>query len=236
MMTSHNHQGYSCYCFRCGFKDFQGKGYQTLEQLAQIKAQDELAQESMKTLELPKDINYNEAEWPTEARLWLYKAGIYGPTIHSNGIGYSKFSNRVLLPTFTDGTLRYFQARRLQGTGPKYINPRVDKTSLLHLCRPDDSGTKTIVVVEDVLSAIRVGSNVPCAALLGTKLSTGQANQLAEYDTIISWFDNDRAGKDCALAVRRTMSLTNDVYDIQTDVDPKEHSSKQIQSILKEHL
>jgi hypothetical protein len=234
MVVNHHSSHYSVYCHRCGYKTGKDKGYQTLEQLNATREMDKLAHEQTQTLALPLDTNYDPDTWPTEARMWLYKASIYGKLLTLNRIGYSPKLNRVVLPTYTGTTLNYYQLRKLTGTGAKYINPRVNKAELMHWTMPDSKqGDETIaVVVEDVLSSIRIGQHYPTAALLGTKLSTQQASKLSRFKTVISWFDNDKAGYDCANQIRLALGLVTNTKNIKTELDPKEYSSSEIKSII----
>ena len=100
MLVSHNPKCYSAYCFRCGNIGYQNKGYQTLAQLQHIRKLNETAREQAKTLRLPSDLEYDHNKWPVEARMWLYKASIYGSRISDYHIAYSPSSGRVCLPVF----------------------------------------------------------------------------------------------------------------------------------------
>lgn len=57
---------------------------------------------------------------------------------------------------------------------------------------------KTLVVVEDVISATRVAQIVPCVAMLGTNLTPSQFEEFAKItDKLILAFDNDAYKKAC---------------------------------------
>jgi hypothetical protein len=236
MVVNHHSTHYSVYCHRCGYKTGKDKGYQTLEQLAATREMDKLAHEQTQTLALPLDTNYDPDTWPTEARMWLYKASIYGRLLTINRIGYSPRLNRVVLPTYRGQDLTYYQLRKLTGSGAKYINPRVNKAELMHWTGEALGSKEVVVVVEDVLSSIRIGQHYPCAALLGTKLSTQQASLLSGYGRVISWFDNDKAGFDCARQIKQALGLVTQTSNIKSELDPKEYSSNEIKQMIEDIL
>jgi DNA primase len=73
-------------------------------------------------------------------------------------------------------------------------------------------------------------------SLLGTKASTVQINYLSKFDKVITWFDNDKAGKRGSAAIRQSCGLLTNVANIITEHDPKFYSKQQIQEILCQHL
>jgi hypothetical protein len=233
MVVNHHVTHYSCYCHRCGFKTGRDKGYQTLEQIARVRAQDDLARANVRTMKLPSDCEYDPNKWTPEARLWLYGASIYGNLLTTNRLSFSPSLNRVCLPTFEGDELKYYQLRRIGVSGPKYVNPSIDKSALIHYC---GTGSTSIVICEDILSTIRVGQHTRSASLLGTKITTAQAGMLSEYPQVYTWLDNDKAGIDGALSYRRAVALLGcETKNINTEKDPKEYSSDDIKSILLEH-
>lgn len=237
-MASHNPQGYSIFCFRCGFKDFQSKGYQSLYQLKKIKELNDMAKAQASSLALPMDVTYDTAEWSSEARFWVWDASIYGSRLRKAGIGFSPGSGRVVLPVYQDDTLVYFQLRNVMpnSTLPKYLNPSVDRSRVLYWQLPDDYNMDKVVLVEDILSAIRVGRFVPTVSLLGTKISPEQAAAISEFKHAYTWLDDDKAGISNAFKVRKTLSLTMETDNIVTERDPKLLSDAEIKGVLEEHL
>ena len=207
----------------------------TLAQMAHIKAMDAIAVQESSVLALPINAIQDPHDWPPEARMWLYEASIYGNRINNNGIVYGPDSGRVYLPVYQGNKLVFYQARRIFGQGPKYLGPSVDRSSLLYWQNQQET-KQVCIVVEDILSAIRVGKHITAVSLLGTKITTAQASQLAEYSTVVTWLDPDKAGVEGAQAVRRILSLTSTVKNIVTDKDPKHLSDREIKLILKEHI
>lgn len=229
LAVNNSMKGYSCYCFRCGHQDFVSKGKLTLEELALIRQQNELNEQEIK-IELPQDFTL---DIPLEGRIWLFKAGISEPLYRSYGIGYSKSWNRVIVPIYESGKLVWFQARALtQLQQPKYLQPSADKSSVLFKTHSYDDHRDRVVVTEDMLSAIRVGAHIPCASILGTKITNEQINELARFNLVTTWLDSDTAGTKGSYKIRKSLSLVTDVDNIVTEDDPKLLSNMNIKDAL----
>lgn len=233
MTVSHGERGYSAYCFRCGNVGFEAHGYQNLAEIQRMRELNSLAQERHSN-ELPRDLS---ERIPPEQGRWLFKAGISVHRAASLGMGWSEKLQRIVIPLYSrDGELLYWQARAtLKGQTPKYINPPISKADLLYWVSPTDDGSaekQTVVVTEDILSAIRVGKHCTSASILGTKTSDQQAAQLSAYDEVIYWLDPDAAGREGAQAGVRKLGLATAARTIESDVDPKNLSDRRIRELL----
>lgn len=231
LIINHNAKGYSCHCFRCDFNDFVGKGTQSLAELTRIRELNEAAESIELDLELPDDFT---KEIPLHGRLWLYKGGITESVWREYGIGYSASLDRVVLPVYdTKGNLEWYQCRALhKGQKPKYLQPSRSRDKVLFRVGFDGSNLQRVVIVEDILSAIRVGKHISTSSLLGTKITTGQAAELAKFSRVTTWLDPDKAGRRGAYNIRKTLGLVTDVDNIVTLSDPKELTDHQIKETL----
>jgi DNA primase len=136
------------------------------------------------------------------------------------------------------------------GQTPKYIlNAKDDfdglykSSDLFKLPEHCTSSVFDVCVVEDAVSAIRVGRVTPAVALLGT--SVGQtlhglyayAVEIAQHGTapkIAVWLDGDKAGHKGRDAIARKLSLAGaEVTKINTPLDPKRYSNREIKEILE---
>ena len=232
LIINHNTKGYSAHCFRCDFNSFEGKGKQSLAELARIRELNEQASEVKLTLELPDDYT---TDIPLHGRLWLYKGGLTESVWKQHHIGYSASLDRVILPVYnTSGSLIWYQCRALlEGQKPKYIQPARDRSTIMFHVGCSGENLQRVVIVEDILSAIRVGKHLPTVSLLGTKITTSQATTLADYGRVTTWLDPDKAGRAGAYAIRKTLGLITEVENIVTDKDPKELSDQQIKETLR---
>ena len=238
-IVNHNAKYYSIFCNACDHKDYESKGMVSLEERKRINDLNEVAlREVHSVIELPKDTTYNPEEFSRPARLWLYAGGLTPTVWKKYGIGYSKRLERVVLPVYdTSGNLIWYQCRAiLSGQKPKYLQPARDKCNIYYESRATSANRPT-VVVEDILSFIRVteaiADTLNVFTPLGTKLSSGQVNTLSNDVSIITWLDNDRAGQHGARRIAQTMSLVTEVRNVRTELDPKCYSNKQIREYLK---
>jgi DNA primase len=235
MMVSHSIKAYSGFCFACNNKPFEMKGKQTLEELAELKRinNEQLQRTEGQRPTLPDDFT---RDIPLEGRLWLYSNGITARLSRQYNIGYSERLRRVVLPVYNSkGTLIWFQCRALlDGQKPKYLQPSGDKSSVVFESKQTSTSKshESVVVVEDIMSAIRVGEVNKTVSLLGTKADTAQINHLSNYDTVITWLDADKAGRRGSKTIRQAVGLLTDTRDICTARDPKQYSKEQIEELL----
>jgi hypothetical protein len=231
-IVNHSIKGYSLYCNACGYNPFEGKGKLSLAELAHIQKLNDEALKPITKLELPDDYS---TDIPLQGRLWLYKAGINPVQWREHKIGYSEKLGRVVLPVFDDkDNLIWFQCRAIhKGQKPKYIQPSRDKDGILFHVKTSGTISSTVVIAEDILSAIRLSEYTNTASILGTKLNAGQAQVLSTYSKCITWLDSDKAGRKGARDIRRTMGLVCEVGNIVTREDPKCLSRKEIRIELE---
>lgn len=231
LSVHHTAKDYWCNCYRCGYTDRQKKGKLSLKELEHIRKLNEQATTIELPLELPNDFT---TDIPREGRVWLFKAGITESVRKQYNIGYSKLLERVVLPVYnTSGELIWYQCRAVhRGQEPKYIQPRRGRDEVLFQVKGGRTSLQRAIIVEDILSAIRVGRFENCYSLLGTKISTTQAAELSKYNEVVTWLDPDKAGQNGAYKIRKTLGLVTDVRNVVTSKDPKELSDKQIKETL----
>lgn len=229
LKVSHDRKAYSAFCFRCDYQPYEYVGERSIKELARIRELNAQADEPL-PLKLPED--YTE-DIPLVGRLWLYSGGV-GPSLwKKHRIGWSEKLQRVILPVYQGNSLSWFQARAVHsGQKPKYLGPDGDRNSIVY--QTGDGNSSRAILVEDMLSAMRVGEVECCYSLLGTKITTAQANILSKHDELVTWLDNDRAGIAGALSVRKAVGLLVDVHNIRTDDDPKCYSRGEIKQIIGE--
>jgi hypothetical protein len=231
-IVSHQPEGYSLHCFKCGEHHFRKKADLTLLELAEIREFNRLAIEEQHNAIISLPTDYQTAI-PHRHTLWLLKAGIPRSEYMAMGIGWSPRLHRIIIPVNSStGDLLYWQGRAVdQGQIPKYINPRADKTSLLY-ARAESNSRARVVVTEDILSAIRVGRHIPAVSILGTATSHGQAIQLSRYRRVTYWLDPDKAGRRGATKGHKQLSLLTNCDVIHSDKDPKNLPDRVIREYL----
>ena len=243
-ILNHSTRGYSLFCHACGYNPFQDKGIQTLEELKRLKELNEHAERYIdQDVRIPPDY---ETEIPLAGRLWLYSGGI-SPTVWKEyGIGYSRNLQRVILPVYgVTGELVWYQGRAVHdGQRPKYLNPTIPKLGRMFISQRNTeiTNTTTVIVCEDILSAIRVGKATiqlskdghECVgvSLLGTKLTTESINRLGNAKRVISWFDNDNAGHKARTDLYKAVGMLTSVNSIRSERDPKRYSDQDIRRYI----
>ena len=177
--------------------------------------------------------------------LWLLKAGIGYDLARHYGIGYSPRANRVILPVYQDKELIAFIARAVDGEKPKYIARHKDgfhnavfrsddSTKLVHPDGPLD----VLVIVEDYLSAVRVGRITRSVSLLGTaNKADALLPELGSDTKAVVWLDPDKAGRNGRNKIARSLSLFGvEPLLLNTKRDPKFYSNREIRELIYDRL
>ena len=191
-------------------------------------------------LALPSDYSLDIA---VEGVQWLNKYQLTPREIQQNRIGWSavgwtirrntpnpiEYKPLMISPVFDvyDNLLMY-QARYFGSLKnvPKYWT--VGNRGVLHTI---GQGT-TIALVEDIISAIKVGRYVTGVPIFGSDISTDLIIKIYNrFKDLVIWLDKDKR----SYAHRRAQQVRymfNSVRVIDSEVDPKEYSNEE----LKEYL
>lgn len=188
-------------------------------------------------IKLPYDMTW---EQNVGGLAWLNKYGITPVERKIYNIGWSDSLSRVILPVYDgESELVAWQQRRIMNhdTMPKYLTDKRKDVKF-----PMFLGTKlrdgdTVVLTEDILSAIVIGRQCAAISLLGTNLTERNRDRLLAraYSKVIVWLDDDNPDvKKAQRKIRRQLESFVDVEVITGhDVDPKEMTDEQIKTILQ---
>lgn len=186
--------------------------------------------------------------------LWLLKAGIGYDLARHYGIGYSPRANRVILPVYKDKELIAFIARAVDGEKPKYIARhkdgfhnavfRSDATTILPVSSvaqaisSENKEIDVLVIVEDYLSAVRVGRITRSVSLLGTaNKADALLPELGSDTKAVVWLDPDKAGRNGRNKIARSLSLFGvEPLLLNTKRDPKFYSNREIRELIYDRL
>lgn len=183
-------------------------------------------------------------EFPIKERRWLLVYGIDNHIRQKYSIYYVKnansgatanktlklIKNGIMLPVFKQDKLSFYQVRFLD-SDLKYLT--VGKPHLAQFGPQSD----TLVLVEDILSAIRVaesGANLRAGALLG--LGTKKEELLLEckqYKNVILWLDDDDAGNKASDQLQRRLKLYTKVFKVKSSLEAKECYNAEIRERLQ---
>ncbi len=233
-LVTHGVKGCSYICFRCKEQAFKAHGKQSIKDL--MKRRKELLEYSAAVkdaLRLPYDFTN---DIPPKHRCWLFKAGIAEDEATWHNIGWSESMQRIVLPVYDDsGELICVQCRAvLDGQEPKYLNPKGPRVSSAVFYAEAQKPSDKFVVVEDILSAIKISAVAHAFSILGTNMTFERAAYVSTKCTkAYLWFDNDKAGRQARKKTEDRLGL----FDIQcehvlSDVDPKLYTRDEINSAL----
>lgn len=232
-------------CFTCG-KTKRTDGA-TMAYRPMIKA-------SNTEIRLPEHTQ-NISEFAPSVLKWLYSYYVYDNLIKKYGIAYTQHTEftterglvyrgvGLLLPVFVDNALVFCQQRFFPN---KMFITKGDKTTPFVIkCKRKSDIT---VIVEDYISAIRLGEHVNVVCMFGTSLTYSGVKLLEQStDNIIVWLDNDEAGHTGADTVASKLSKslhTNAKYRafavresrtvevLRTDKQPKDYCDEELKQLL----
>lgn len=229
------------FCFsHCGYFVAGHNGLNVADIRAQLGNQ---IKDSDETLRLPFDYTTILRD---DAAAWLDKYGITGAERFKYKIGWSELYESLILPAFdVYGNLLVVQ-RRYFGTGkwPKY-HTKGRPESVIWTARPSGGGAGsdpatpydgTIVIVEDYISAIKIGRQFEAMPVWGSFLSNPQMNRLADrWSEIVIWLDYNKTGE--ALGIRtRATCFFKAAWVVSTEKDPKDYNDAEIRQYLQQHV
>lgn len=237
MIVERKHDGVYAKCFRCGLSGrYREAIYRYKRPTFDSKPTHGGFSDSLEGaghhVRLPHDATGVVKEWPSGAKLWVYKAGLTDKEVENYGFVYSHRLGRVLIPIYSDGSMVGYQARKIfpADEGPKYYTRTHDVGAMVwhhhNPVRPD-----VVVVCEDVLSAIRVGRRWSSVGLLGTSINDSTVGLLTtNYNHVILWLDYDnRIVKEKTIKIKNRLELyISSVHMITNGIDPKNCTDIQI--------
>lgn len=190
-----------------------------------------------KPIKMPSDCTLN---FPKEAKTWLDKYQIFHQDIVKHHIQWSDRAKGIVLPIMNrEGSPAFYQIRRF-GIEPKYLTfgaVALDKQPpIFGVENQDIKDPSTVVVVEDYISAIRVGYVAHCVPLFGSHLNLQTAAALSrKYKNLIIWLDADKYAE--AIKFYNQYSyLFEGCVALRTTMDPKQYAHYEIASNLDYYL
>jgi DNA primase len=189
----------------------------------------------IRTTRIPDgSIRLDDAEVPAEAHVWVLKAGLT-PTEASTvyGFRWHEGTRRVFIPINPKAML----ARAVF----KDDRPKYKLFGELQTTAYTVQGKDPLVIVEDVLSAIKIGkAGYKAAAILGTSVNPTILAPLAmRQRDIVIWLDPDKAGMAGRQAVKKALALypAKVRYARTTDTrDPKYLARDDIKNVIEETM
>src|SRR3990167_813564 len=229
------------HCFSCGYREPSTAEALLKNVLGAIPQNGEDVKRN-KQLSLPHDAQKTIDVKPLR---WLDKYGIIREEIIENDVRWSEARQWLCFPYRDgEGNLLAYQAR----TFPQFVNREgeagmvdintskwmtfgsvEDLTHIIGFTKhPDD----VIIVVEDVVSAIKVGRHCRALPLFGSTLSARRVLRLRFLcKKLVLWLDQDKYAH--ALREAKKVEMVGiESQVIYTDKDPKEYSDEDIKIII----
>lgn len=202
------------YCFGCGYT----KSKNDLESIR--KRLNPLVDKGSNDLEL-----FTVTDIPTKPLQWLLQYGITSKDAEEFHITWEP--NRELLVLFNSP--QYYQARNFSNFGAKYKS--MGEKPLIFYGVSD-----TLVIVEDVISAIKVfksDRSLTTVPLLGSTMPLKLTETILErFKKVFLWLDRDKAVEAVKMARNlKQKGIDSDV--VITPKDPKEYNTGEIIQWLK---
>ena len=222
-------------CPHCGSKDnraeyengywcFGCSKYETKDDTQSLR--DRIKRKESNEMKITNGILETVKDIPQKGMQWLLKYNISQEEIRKYGISWEPARRLLVLINKKN----YWQARNFGFGNYKYKSNGIKP---LQVYGEGD----TIVLVEDVLSAIKIArcryENICATPLLGTSLPKQTMSHLIKkYDKIYVWLDRDKA-KDSVQMKNKLRAAGVTSKAIITPKDPKEYTKTEILHWLK---
>ena len=210
------------YCFGCGF---------TSKSKPRIRTTDDKTRPV--SIALPDDC---EPYIPAIASDWMNQYGITQNELIANRVLYSESRTLLVFPYFASHNQLLGWQGRYFGTNPKhpkwftkgYIK---DFIHILNLDKARKSGT--IVYVEDIVSAIKVGRVYGSVPVFGSFINRTHSIRLGKLGItkFLCWLDPDKFRESHKFA-REINDMGYKAYVVESDKDPKDYSTDNIKLML----
>lgn len=172
-----------------------------------------------------------------DAQDWLEKYGVTDGERFKYKIGWSEIYESLVFPAFDGfGNLLLVQRRYFgRESFPKYHTKGFPE-SVVWTTRPTDLPmgdprlpyNGVIVLVEDFISAIKVGRQFECSPLWGSNVSLGQIKRLSDrWKEVVFWLDFNKT-KEAMKYRLKALPYFEAVWVVSTEKDPKDYNDGEI--------
>jgi hypothetical protein len=186
----------------------------------------------MDDIKLPDDMRY---ELPPIAQRYMLKYGLSQDEVKLSRFGWSQSLDRMIMPVYKDDELVYWQGRNLGDVtpdNPKYKNVYLSGSRDIYakFDRRDENNDlgNTLVLVEAIISAVKLSRHVDTVALLGSFVPDSIIDYMREYERILVWLDPDKLTVSITEAMRFHLLTGRKIMPIFSDKKPKQYSDKEI--------
>lgn len=202
------------HCFGCGYH----KRKNTLARVKRLNALDELKLEDVSNgITLSKTL-------AIDAKKWLLGYGLTEEEMQQFSYDYE---NDVLYLFFSAS----YRVGRVFATDTKTRYTSKGKKPVLTY-----GNGSTCVLVEDIISAIKVGRQFTAIPMLGAKPTEEIIQALHSYDEVVLWGDADKMRENIVVRNKLSERLGKQVKLCFTSLDPKCYSDIEVKNTLQKVL
>lgn len=223
------YQDGSKYCFKCGHYESANKSLK-LQSISQELIRIEDNNKSDRGAYLPPDFTF---DLPEQVMSWLAQYELTEKEIDEHNLGWSESHESLIYPVFdVYGNLIMAQSRRFGNKHRTRFHTSGFPDAVFHIVGLE---TPYVVLVEDMISAIKVARVASVMPLWGSNISNHRAWVLSNrFRHVRYWLDNDKA----TYSIKRAFAsgpLFDSAVAIVTEKDPKCYSTNEIKEILDGH-
>lgn len=190
---------------------------------------------------LPTDATQEWGAIPGVVKVWLLSGGVSSKEVVNSGFWWSESQQKLWIEVrqtksaFGHTVVGYV----VRGFDPKFYRTATSNPTNFFGYYPGVSSTtvinNTVMIVEDVVSAIKCSQVVDSIALMGTELKPAIVSQLlaSGYERAYVWLDMDNPTVRLkARKIAKGLPFLS-VSVVDTGKDPKHHSVEEIKGVLK---
>lgn len=181
-----------------------------------------------------------QQEIPAKPLKWLLNYGVTQQLANSKGIYWSPFRQclcwQVISPSghiLGWSTRNFSPDAKVKANHYGGIHDDINIVGTQSPVTFGSDGDTTLVLVEDYISAIKVGTIIPCMPLYGCTINLNSLQAIAKrFKGVILWLDSDKLDNARKIAQKASLAgLTGQV--LYTELDPKCYSTSDIHGYLK---
>lgn len=212
------------FCFSCGYFVPTDKCKTYMARYSGVQTP---IQRERDVLRLPTDC---DAGIPRKATDWFFQYGFDNNALTRYNILWSEHRQFLVFPYFIDGELVAWQGRYFgedKKIGKWHTKGKVEE--IIYTLGPK---SKSLVLVEDIVSAMKLSRIIQSSPLFGSVISLKRLTMLRHfYDTLYIWLDPDKQ-KEAIQFAQRGRLFGFDCHVILSDKDPKEHTTEELEQYI----
>lgn len=226
------------HCFSCQYHDWTytptlgyNPGIKPMKEKEVVTSSNNLA--------FPRDVSYSI---DAMALGWLSKYEITKEELIKHRIMWSAQQQWLIFPVYSNHEL-LTEGNKLLAFQARVFNPKWESRyynvgpfhDIYHVINEIEGKGDMVVIVEDIISAIKVGRQFTSIPLFGSSLNHTQLKRLyttCATEKVLVWLDEDKAEKGMQIAKAATQVGLKTGF-ICTKHDPKEYTDEEIQNIIE---